>query len=79
LVGVEHLRRNSHYQTWFFENQPMVGFKKTNFGVSSAFGAGNTKIGFIMRTAGNLEEPLTFGLYSLYIQILGLDLNSCNL
>jgi len=27
----------------------MAGFQKTNFGVSSAFGAGNTKIGFIMR------------------------------
>jgi len=29
----------------------MAGFQKTNFGVSSAEGAGNTKIGFIMRIA----------------------------
>ncbi|WP_201324863.1 hypothetical protein [Pseudanabaena sp. lw0831] len=29
-----------------------IGFQKTDFGVSSAFGAGNTKIGFIMRIAG---------------------------
>jgi hypothetical protein len=28
-----------------------VGFQKINFGVSSAKGAGNTKIGFIMRIA----------------------------
>jgi hypothetical protein len=28
-----------------------VGFKKTDFSVSSAFGAGNTKIGFIMKIA----------------------------
>jgi hypothetical protein len=26
-----------------------VGFQKTDFGIFSAFGAGNTKIGFIMR------------------------------
>jgi len=30
----------------------MAGFQKTDFGISSAEGAGNTKIGFIMRTAG---------------------------
>jgi len=29
----------------------MAGFQKTDFGVSSAEGAGNTKIGFIMRIA----------------------------
>jgi hypothetical protein len=28
-----------------------VGFQKTDFGVSSTEGAGNTKIGFIMRIA----------------------------
>jgi len=42
---------NSHYKNWFFESPPSAGFQKTNFGVSSAFGAGNTKIGFIMRIA----------------------------
>jgi hypothetical protein len=35
----------------FFESPPMVGFQKTDFGVSSAFVTGNTKIGFIMRIA----------------------------
>jgi hypothetical protein len=35
----------------FFENPPMVSFQKTDFGVSSAKGTGNTKIGFIMRIA----------------------------
>jgi hypothetical protein len=34
-----------------------VGFQKTDFSISSAFGAGNTKIDFIMRIA-------TFGLYA---------------
>jgi len=29
----------------------MVGFQKTDFGISSAEGAGNTKIGFITRIA----------------------------
>jgi len=29
----------------------MAGFQKNNFGVSSAFSAGNTKIVFIMRIA----------------------------
>ncbi|WP_201324580.1 hypothetical protein [Pseudanabaena sp. lw0831] len=29
----------------------MAGFQKTDFGVSSAKGAGNSKIGFIMRIA----------------------------
>jgi hypothetical protein len=29
-----------------------VHLQKTDFGVSSAFGAGNTKIGFIMIIAG---------------------------
>jgi len=29
----------------------LADFQKTDFGVSSAFGAGNTKIGFIMRIA----------------------------
>jgi hypothetical protein len=29
----------------------MVGFQKTDFGISSAFGAGNTKISFIVKIA----------------------------
>jgi hypothetical protein len=39
---------NSHYKNRFFESQPTAGFQKTDFGVSNAFGAGNTKIGFII-------------------------------
>jgi hypothetical protein len=39
----------------FFESQPAAGFQKTDFGVSSAYGAGNTKIGFIMRIARNFK------------------------
>jgi hypothetical protein len=42
---------NSHYKNWFFESPPKVGFQKTNFGVFGTFGAGNTKIGFIMKIA----------------------------
>jgi hypothetical protein len=42
---------NSHYKNRFFESPPSAGFQKTDFGVSSTFGAGNTKIGFIMRIA----------------------------
>jgi hypothetical protein len=42
---------NSHYKNRFFESPPMTGFQKTDFGVPSALGAGNTKIGFIMRIA----------------------------
>jgi hypothetical protein len=33
------------------ESPPLAGFPKTDFSVSRAFGAGNTKIGFIMRIA----------------------------
>jgi hypothetical protein len=43
---------NSHYKNWFLESQPKAGIQKTNFGVASAFGAGNTKIGFIMGIVG---------------------------
>ncbi|MFM7600222.1 MAG: hypothetical protein ACKO7R_03335 [Pseudanabaena sp.] len=42
---------NSHYKNQFFASQPLVGLQKTDFGVSSTCGAGNTKIGFIMRIA----------------------------
>ncbi|MFN5399139.1 MAG: hypothetical protein ACK5C4_16210, partial [Pseudanabaena sp.] len=41
---------NSHYKNRFFESPPLAGFQKTDFSVSS-LGAGNTKIGFIMRIA----------------------------
>jgi len=44
-------RSNFHYKNRFFESQPLVGFQKNDFGVSSAAGAGNTKIVFIMRIA----------------------------
>jgi hypothetical protein len=36
-----------------FESAALQRFQKTNFGVSSAFGAGNSKIGFIMRIVDN--------------------------
>jgi hypothetical protein len=45
----------------FFENPPMVSFQKTDFGVSSAFGTGNTKIGFKMRIAGQDVYIITLG------------------
>jgi len=41
----------------------LAGFQKTDFGVSSALGAGNTKIGFIMRIAEKIKRriaPLYF-------------------
>jgi hypothetical protein len=44
----------SHYKNRFFESPPLADFQKTDIGVSSAFGAGNTNIGFIMRIAGVL-------------------------
>ena len=42
---------NSHYKNRLFEIPPSAGFQTTDFGVSSAKGTGNTKIGFIMRIA----------------------------
>jgi hypothetical protein len=42
---------NSHYENRFFESLPSASFQKTEFGVSSAIGAGNTKFGYIMRIA----------------------------
>jgi hypothetical protein len=57
LQSDKHLTRvvsNSHYKNRFFESQPKAGFQKTDFCVSSACGAGNTKIGFIMRIAEEL-------------------------
>ncbi|MEA5478126.1 hypothetical protein VB774_10895 [Pseudanabaena galeata UHCC 0370] len=49
---------NSHYKNQFFESPPTAGFQKTDFGVSSAFGAGNTKIGFKMRIADQIYSPV---------------------
>jgi hypothetical protein len=43
------LVNNFHYKNWFFESQPKAGFQKTNFGVSRAKGAGNTKISLTIR------------------------------
>jgi hypothetical protein len=42
---------NNNYKNRFFESPPTAGFKKTDFGISSAEGAGNAKIGFILRIA----------------------------
>jgi hypothetical protein len=42
---------NSHYKNRFVESTPVACFQQTDFGISSTFGAGNTKIGFIMRIA----------------------------
>jgi hypothetical protein len=42
---------NNHYKNRFFESPPTAGFQKTDFGISSAEGAGNAKIGFILRIA----------------------------
>jgi hypothetical protein len=46
LLAVGQPASNLGYKNWFFEIPPTVSFQKTNFGVSSAKGAGNTKIGF---------------------------------
>jgi hypothetical protein len=51
MVRIVGASSNSHYKNRFFESPPTAGFQKTDFGVSSACGAGNTKIGFIMRIA----------------------------
>jgi hypothetical protein len=42
---------HSHYKNRFFESPPLAGFQKTDFGISRAEGAGNAKIGFILRIA----------------------------
>ncbi|NUN66154.1 hypothetical protein HCU40_15670 [Pseudanabaena biceps] len=49
---------NSHYKNWFCDSQPKAGCHKTNFGVFSAEGAENPKIGFIMRIAEILIKVL---------------------
>jgi hypothetical protein len=51
---------NSHYKNRFFESPPAAGFQKTDFSVAGAYGAGNTKIGFIMRIAVALSATFTF-------------------
>ena len=55
---------SSHYKNRLFESPPMAGFQITDFGVSRALGAGNTKIGFIMRIAVGLLINLSFDLFS---------------
>ncbi|MFN9759136.1 MAG: hypothetical protein ACK59J_00930 [Pseudanabaena sp.] len=50
-----------YYKNRFFESPPKVGFQKTNFGVYSAFGTGNTKIGFIIRIAAG-DSYITLSL-----------------
>jgi hypothetical protein len=52
---------NSHYKNRFFESTPTACFQKTDFGVPSAVGAGNTKICFIMRIAGATVGRLNLG------------------
>jgi hypothetical protein len=42
------------------ESPLLVGFQKTDLGVSSAEGAGNTQIGFIMRIAALFDGFWTF-------------------
>jgi hypothetical protein len=46
---------NSRYENRFFESPPWAGFQKTDFGVSSAKGIGNTKVGFTMRIYASNE------------------------
>jgi hypothetical protein len=48
------------YKNRFFESPPLAGFQKNDFGVSSTFGAGNTKIVFIMRIAVSITSSLGF-------------------
>jgi hypothetical protein len=48
------------YKNRFFESPPTAGFQKNDFGVSSTFGAGNTKIVFIMRIAVAITSSLGF-------------------
>ncbi len=42
---------SSHYKNRLFESPLLEVFQTTDFCISSAFGGGNTKIGFIMRIA----------------------------
>jgi hypothetical protein len=42
----------SHYKHRFFESPPLADSQKTNVGVSSAEGTGNTNIGFFLRSGG---------------------------
>ena len=51
---------SSHYKNRLFESPPTAVFQTTDFGVSSAFGAGNTKIGFIMRITVKPLQGLLF-------------------
>jgi hypothetical protein len=47
----------------------MVGFQKTDFGVSRACGSGNTKIGFIMRIEDMVQPRSSFCLLQRRISI----------
>jgi hypothetical protein len=60
LMKSDPICSNSHYKNRFFESPPLVGFQKTDLGVSSAEGAGNTQIGFIMRIAALFDGFWTF-------------------
>jgi hypothetical protein len=46
-------KNDDSYKNRFFESPPLTGFQKTNFGISSAEGAGNPKIGFTMRISSD--------------------------
>jgi len=48
----------------------LEGFQKTNFDVSSAEGAGNIKIGFIMRIAGELVIKIA-AMMEIYANLIG--------
>jgi hypothetical protein len=48
LTGFRKLGSNSDYTNQFFESPPKAGFQKTDFVISSACGAGNNKIGFLI-------------------------------
>jgi hypothetical protein len=47
------------YENRFFEISPTARFQKTDFGVSSTCGTGNTKIDFIMKIADALLGFIT--------------------
>jgi hypothetical protein len=65
---------NSHYQNLVFESPIIVGFQKPDFVVPSAFGAGNNKIWFIMRIAGNRWQCFALLSISLIFVIIKLQI-----
>ncbi|MFN5501976.1 MAG: hypothetical protein ACK5AW_07705 [Pseudanabaena sp.] len=63
---IDQKTSNSHYKNQFFENPPPAGFQKIDFGISKAFGFGNTKICIkiavkTQRIKVALALPLFFG------------------